>query len=311
MNESKEKVLRIKKEYVGSDCIQIMIPYRNSLTLFNKNMMLYHYQKDSPIYINEYLNDERNENFPYHNIPIHFEKIGLKKYIFTNQLLNFDEPYIRIVDGRIIESYAIKDKDEALLLNKEISFESKIENKTRKEFEDMFTKKDNEKLYVMSLDGSLMDLNNLSFSTENEIISMIKKRMTDELNDYMNSLRYSNEYCFSDITINYFKNSIDNMTIDDIIDNTELINYDDILIVKTNDEGIDIKVLDITFMGRDRYKITSFNSSVNNYTLEQLKILTSKIFKPKNPKISLRLNEDITKKDIIDAKKMVKTLKKR
>ena len=49
------------------------------------------------MYVNKYLEDERRKQFPYSNIPTHFSKIKFKKVIYTNQLLDFEKPYIIVV----------------------------------------------------------------------------------------------------------------------------------------------------------------------------------------------------------------------
>lgn len=307
--DEKNKVYKIKNEYIGEDCIQIMIPYKDSLTLLNKNMILYHYQKESPLYVNKYVSDSRNEKFPYHNIPIHFEKRNLEKYTFTNQLLNFNEPYIRITDGNITENYVVKCDDGALLLRKQLGFNKKIECKNRNELEEMFSTCDNENLYIMSLDGKMQGINDLVYPTEDEIVETVKDRMNNELASYLKTLPYTGKY-FSDSTINFFKNTIDSMTIDNIKTGMDFDTSSDMIFARLDGERIKVQVVNIEFIGKNSYIVTTYDTSINDYTLEQLRILVSKISKTKNPKISLKLNKNVTQEDLNEAKKMVKTLKK-
>ena len=48
---------------------------------------------------------------------------------------------------------------------------------------------------------------------------------------------------------------------------------------------------------------------VTKYTLEQLKKLTPKLITAKEPAIPLGLNSNVSKKDIREAKKLVKSIK--
>lgn len=306
--EMTNKILKIKNEYIGEDCVQVMIPYKDSLTLLNKDIVLYHYQKESPLYINKYVFDERKEQFPYNNIPVHFENINFEKYTYTNQILNFDEPYIRIVDGIVTENYVVKDNDEALLFKKTLDLNKKTEYKTRDELEKMFSVNEDENLYAMSLDGKMYGINNILYPTEEEMVEKVKERMNDELNNYSKTLSYSVK-CFSDDTIDFFKDTINNMNVDNIATNVDLIDSDDLLLIRTNGKEIKIKIVNIKFIGKDNYKVITVDAPVNIYTLEQLRILVPNVTKIKNPKISLRLNKNINKDEIVKAKQMVKTLR--
>ena len=104
--ESNEIVQRIESHYIGDGYIQTMVPYVNSITILDKHDAIYHHVDGSDCYINKYLSDERRKSFPYSNIPTHFESKGLRRLKFTNQIFNFDEPYVIIADGgKIVESF--------------------------------------------------------------------------------------------------------------------------------------------------------------------------------------------------------------
>lgn len=127
MKRTNEIVQKINHWYVGDDCVQLMVPYKNSLTILNKDGILYHHKDGSENSINCYVNDERRKQFPYSNIPIHNSKLGLfDKCHYTNQLFNFEQPYIRIGDYHLIESYAIRENNEALVMNRIMTVHKKL-----------------------------------------------------------------------------------------------------------------------------------------------------------------------------------------
>lgn len=57
MKKVAELVRKIENQYVGDDCVQIMIPYEDALTVFDQNGVLFHAQNNSRLYINKYLED--------------------------------------------------------------------------------------------------------------------------------------------------------------------------------------------------------------------------------------------------------------
>ena len=77
MKKTNEIIQRIKSCYVADDCIQIMTPYRDGITILSQDDILFHYKKNSNYYINKYLQDERRKQFPYSNIPTHYSRVGL------------------------------------------------------------------------------------------------------------------------------------------------------------------------------------------------------------------------------------------
>ena len=60
----------------------------------------------------------------------------------------------------------------------------------------------------------------------------------------------------------------------------------------------------------NEYKVMIKNIPLNKYVLEQFKYMAPNIVELKEPKISLRLNQEIIKEDITKAKKMVLSRKK-
>lgn len=144
MKQENELVQRIESHYVGKDCIQVMVPYRNEVTIFNKDELIFFRNVSSHTMINKYLEDERREKFPYSNIPTHQSKGFLGgKINFTNQIFDFETPYIRLVDGHVIESFTVRDNNQALLINKLLTGEKKTSYVTRSELENLYKKSEN------------------------------------------------------------------------------------------------------------------------------------------------------------------------
>ena len=53
MKKTNEIIQRIKSCYVADDCIQIMTPYRDGITILSQDDILFHYKKNSNYYINK------------------------------------------------------------------------------------------------------------------------------------------------------------------------------------------------------------------------------------------------------------------
>ena len=72
-------------------------------------------------YINKYITDERRENFPYSNIPIHTETRLLKKMTVVNQIFDFDKLYaVFTKKGNVVSvTYCkvVRDGDSALFIS--------------------------------------------------------------------------------------------------------------------------------------------------------------------------------------------------
>lgn len=287
-----------------------MIPYKKSITIFDSNDILYYDKKGSSFHINKYLQDERRKQFPYSNIPTHYQRIGLSKYNYTNQLFNFEQTYIRIMDDYIIEGFAVKDKNEALLINNVIPTFKRTGYKTREELEKMFQPPKDKNLYIMNFDGSFYNSDNpLLLLSEDTIVEWAKQKFSKQLNIYkVDTERNANLRYFDQYTLRWFEHSINNITIDNIPDNVQFTD-DNILLIQTNGTEISIQIITIRFMKHDYYKVTILDLPVTKYTLEQLKFLTSKIFTNSEPKIPLHLNPGVSREEIQEAKKLVRTLK--
>lgn len=111
-------IQKIDDCYVKDDCVQVMIGYKNGLTLLNADGILYHeYAHETDSFINRYVDDDRRKFFQYHDIPMHREFHLGKIYNYTNQIFEFNKIYFRFFDGKMIATYIIKDNNNTLLIN--------------------------------------------------------------------------------------------------------------------------------------------------------------------------------------------------
>lgn len=81
------------------------------------------------------------------------------------------------------------------------------------------------------------------------------------------------------------------------------------IIVESNNDDMSLQYVETSFISANNYKVDSTNIPVNKYTLEQLRYLSPVILKTKEPKIPLRLNPGVDRRDIKKAKQMIKTYK--
>ena len=145
---NKETIEKLNKLYIKEDCVQISIPYRNTLVLFSSTGKKYEHNKYSsanPLseFNNTYLSDKRRKGFPYHDIPVHYENKYGFKMCYVNQILDYDKIYIQIGDGHIYERYVIKDGNDAYLITKQLE-ESIVKSVivSRKELEELYYRTD-------------------------------------------------------------------------------------------------------------------------------------------------------------------------
>lgn len=129
---------RLHSEYVKDNYVQVMLPYTKYAQIYGNNgLMFYQYllkniecsSKETARvdiyemnrYINQYISDERNIDFPYSNIPCHSERVGLfKKINFTNQILDYEKVYFKINDGYLTKIVVYKDSDGSAIVHQEI-----------------------------------------------------------------------------------------------------------------------------------------------------------------------------------------------
>ena len=312
MKKPNEIVQRIQSHYVGDDCIQIMFPYQDTLTILNPDGMLYHHKQGSNVYVNKYLEDERRKQFPYYNIPTHFSKFMFKNIAYTNQLLDFEKPYIRIGDGYFSESFVIKDNNQALLISSIMKPDNHVEHMTYDELLKYVGKHDSdEQVYYVYLSGALPSNNERLFPTEERIHSYIREQLLENISDFEEAAknyessvgRYLRE---NPMFLSYFSKKMRDINFS-LIDFNVGIN-DLMLVVRINKGNITIQGVEAMFVRENDYKVDIYDIPVNKYSLEQLRYVP-KINIKREPRIPLRLNPGVTRQDVKVAKQMVKTLR--
>lgn len=309
MNKANETVERINSWYVSDDCVQYMFPYKKDITILGKEGIIYHHIDGEELFINKYMEDERRKKFPYHNIPTHYVNFP-KKIRYTNQLLEFNQPYILVKDGGIIETYVVKDKDEALAVNKVMNFNKSTSIKTRQELEEMFIPAKNEKLYFVWEDSSIPINNKVTIPSEKYILDSFKfvlQKDMDKLVEYVKNNPSSSigiDFNKNQLFLNFIQQSINDLSLKNLKFETR-INDKKLLIIRVKGSEITMQAMDIKFMAPNSYLVDVDDVLVTKYTLEQLKFLIKKVSKAKEPKISLRANPGILKSDIEEAKQMV------
>ncbi len=157
--------------------------------------------------------------------------------------------------------------------------------KTREELEKLFEKPsgENESLYYLYVNGTMPANNEFNISTEKEIFDYIKGQLTKNVDDFRN---------YVDDFRDYVKSNPES-------DSTT------ILLAKTNGVNISLQGVDVYFIALNYYKVDTYDIPVTKYTLEELKYLTPKIEKTKEPRITLKANLGITKEDIRREKQLI------
>ena len=319
MQGSEEVIKKIESPYVGEDCVQCMFPYSDSMTLISQDGILFHHKQGSDYYVNMYIEDERRKQFPYSNIPTHIDK----NVLYTNQVLDFNKPYLRIADGHLIEYYVIKDNKIALLISKKFYPKRYYRHMTYNELLEFLSSKNtsninqsNEKIYYIFQDGGLVNYEYLLPSIE-KIHNFIKNNLSKFFSFLDDKLE--NDYYYESSSVGQYLKDFP-WILPYIKEKTKeidfsLINFnvrinDPFYIVKINDNKIEVKGINILYVKDDDYEVSIYDIPIRDYSLEQLK-LGLKLYKIKEPRIPLKSNYGVSKEDIINAKEMVKTLKRK
>lgn len=291
--ENNIKVAKINKRYVGEDCAQIMIPYFTTMTVFDNSEMLFHAKGINDVEVNRYLYDERRKQFPYHDIPTHYtKKIFQKKMVYVNQIYDFDKPYLIIRSGLPQQYYVSKTNNGAIVIQKTLE----TKNRDRELFNteemhsflrELVTCNNGEQSYAIDMDGKF-----LNFVSREE-------RML-ELNKFLDYLEENNIfYKYDGYTLNYGY-----VPDKSKIPSTMIPTDSPIFIVNINGSEIKIKLVGITSMDKDYFRLNVYDLPINKFTLEQISYLTSEASKNlKEPSISRRINKNITKPMILANKK--------
>lgn len=309
MNE--EVVQKIDKVFVSNDCVQVMIPYKTALTILSKDGFLYHHNPGSNVRINKYLKDKRRLIFPYNGIPIHYAKEGLKKkVVYTNQLFDYEKTYLEVSDDSYSLNYVIKDNNDAYLVSSKKISHGRIIPMTYDELINYCNKEeDDEEVYHVFLSGALPYKNENIFPSENEINNFIKEKFITNISEIKMSMALNEPlgryFKSNPWLIRYAENIVSKL-------DYSLINFDvgigdPLLIVRTNNNRINIQYIEVVFVKQNQYKVYIYDVPVTEYNLSMIKNLPQ--IKPKKIKIPYSLNPDISFLEINKAKKMIKSLK--
>ena len=303
-------VSRIPEYYTSDDCVQLMIGYKDYMTMFDKEGVLYHNSPENVINVNKYLSDDRRFNFPYHDIPEHIERRLLGTYNFTNQLLNYEEPYVSVSGNVIIESMAILDKDVALVVNNILPIKRRVINVDRVGLDNLF-KKDDE-TYILRIDGSAINEDySFDIADEDDVVSWSKEILREDFSNYHDLSIY-------DLECSTFTKDWVEKNIDSIIENINIETVPEVplevfggmAIVKIKDGSITVQVVDeVIFLAPNKYRVVIMDLPMmdKNISIDTLRMLNIK--NAREPKISRRLNPNVDSELIKENKRLVRRLK--
>ncbi len=306
-----EVVSRIPKQYVRKDfgCAQVMIPYEHTLSMFDKNGLVFN-QARKHDFFNKYLEQDWRVQFPYHNIPNHIRRNGwFGRVNVTNQIFNFGEHYLSVSDGVAIDRCVLLDKDEALIVSKVLpanidntyEFNNRYVTMTRDELDNMFKpSSETEKVYLATTTGELYHGDDMGYMDEEHFLKSQRDKYQNQLNRICDDI--------SSDTVEFIQRKINEMTIDDLRDYPLPPSF---YLIKMDGTNIKIQLIYSYMVRSNEYKVTIKNLPLDKYILEQFKFMAPNIVELKEPKISLKLNPGVTPEDIIEAKEMVLRLKGR
>ena len=309
--DKREFAQRLHSDYVKDDCVQVMLGYIDFAQIYgNDGMMYYHYllrnipcdgsetarididRMNKPV--NNYLLDDRNTLFPYSAIPCHKERVGLfRKLNFTNQILDYEKPYIKVNDGIITKLTAYKDDESAIvhtqiLNNQYESFKELIVSREElenylntgnlPEFDtDNYTYKQ-----IFDLRGGLFDI---SLEPDDYYISLSKREITDSISPALLTER----------TTAALRNMLSNL--DESL--AYLVLKDKKMIKFGSDNKVAIDTFTVIYMGKDKFKVQIAKTPLTKEDLYRVKdrIGSSNITVAKNPKINTKI---LKKRVLID-----------
>ena len=301
MKQNSETLSKINYHYVSDDCVQIMMAYRDYLLLFGNNDVMYfkNLKKSYPFYLekikNVYLSDERKESFPYSQIPEHIERRSLfQKMNFTNQILNFERPYVRVNDGLISKMEVFKDGQEAIVHRQILN--DKLCNKrcrivTSEEFEKYLDEgsltqlDENDYQYV-----KIFDINGTLYNSGEEMLQTLLHaekeklaRIIDENEQY--DLRKKTEL-FHSISM-----------IDHIL---PFVFVSKVMVKFKQNHDIKIDVFEVKYLGSETYEIRLADLPVTRESLSMIKqnFKRSTLKTMREPKINLSLIHHATKEQL-------------
>lgn len=313
-NNKYEYASNIRSHYVGDNYLQVMLPYKKAITVIDEHGVLFHKKKGSYLTINKYLNDERKNKFPYSNIPEHKMITSRGVIRYTNQLLEFNKPYIIITSGLILEEYAVKNDDDAILVTKAIVPQEEEKKFTLDELREFVYRRDS--IYKkFSFDSGIYDGIPL-IPEETKIIKGVRdfffKNYTNinhsQLLSEWGQCSIKRSTSLNDSLCNFLK---DNYPLEDILNAYVPVILNDCIIVYKDDNGINsVKAVESAMEDIGSYRTIIYNFPITHYTLEEAKSIlqANKNRTTKEPRINSFLNKGIDKELIKLEKEQVKEL---
>lgn len=284
MKQKNEFAKRIHSEFVGDGFAQLMIGYQNFAQIYGNNkLMYYHYLlsniktdenetaviniEDMQRYVNDYVTDPRSTDFPYSNVPYHVERTGLfKKCNFANQIMDFNKPYIQVIDNFISKITIYKDDDDAIVhivcLNNVYSIPRKL-IVSKNELEEYFK--------TGSLSGfdngkynsvQIFDLNGGLYNIELRSKEFYTQRTNKDLTSYLN---------IYDADENRYKTKLEKI-VKENGDSLEYCVLSNKRMIKFGDNGdINMDIFGVRYVGNDNYLITIANVPLDIEELSNIK----------------------------------------
>lgn len=253
-----EFIQRISKRRVGKDFVLVNESFISDMNLVSSTGTIfsgsYDLSENKKILENQFLFDKRKSQLKKKYSP--YKKI--KDLHFTRQLLEFNKPYILFQDMYVYEQYAVKNKEEALLITERLSNSSSCEEKVMESeelnIENFFDGKSGT-YSIYSPYGKKLDISKKLYPNEEELLEEYKIKCRKQISDDTYFAFLKNKEAF-----------IQSITIDDL----PICNLpnNDIWILRH--ESMELKRIDTFFDSKDHYKITIYSYPIKEYTLEDL-----------------------------------------
>lgn len=252
------RISKINSKYVNNDCLQIKIPFFNTMTLFDNSKILFHAKDSKNIDINNYLLDERKKLFN-DNAPIKYIKKFFKpKILFVNQIFDFNKPYILIRSGNIYEYYFSKVNNENLIIQKKVD-PINNDNYTLKTdqlqsfFQTLLKCNQDEKIHMIDIDGNF-----LNFTSKDE-----RKHNLNKFIKYLENNKINHMYDGHTLSYN-------NVPDKNKIPNTIIPHNKPIFVIKSNEKNITIDLIELTKLNQNNININIKNIPLNEFHLKQI-----------------------------------------
>ena len=309
MKINNQMLFKINDYYTKDDCMQIMLYYQSNLTFLGKfkgeqrimyNHLIESGEQEKP---NLYLFDDRRIGFPYNNIPTHLERVGLHgKFIATNQIINYEEPYISFVDGRIVKHTGFKDGNDFYLHNKVLrvdDFDPYEEKIVSREYAEKYIETgyldgidNNDYKRVVISDGASWFYRN-ELESDESITSKQQAQMLNIINYYITS-NHDRNLLVSAVT-----------RLEDVVLPYE---YDPRIMIKFGYDGsLKIEEFVLSYKGSGEFELCITNIPVTKESLTKIKsnVMLPKIKMHREPNVSLRLNPNVTRNDLAQVERQM------